>query len=94
VPGVGCITASLGVATFPNDASSRELLVTSADRALFLAKRSGRNRVCSADELPPENIFNAPYGPALPTREGCEVFNTVQADAHAASDVQEACNPS
>jgi diguanylate cyclase (GGDEF)-like protein len=47
VPGVGHITISFGVATFPLDASSRELLVTSADRALYLAKRTGRNRVCS-----------------------------------------------
>ena len=94
VPGVGCIKASLGVATFPLHASSRELLVTSADRALFLAKRSGRNRVCSADELPPENIFNVPYKPVRPARASCEVFNPVRADAHAAPDVQEACNPS
>jgi len=92
VPGVGCITASLGVATFPNDASSRELLVTSADRALFLAKRSGRNKVCSTDQLPSEDIFNAPYEPVLPTHETCEVFNGVNPEAQA--DVQEAYNPS
>jgi diguanylate cyclase (GGDEF)-like protein len=94
VPGVGCITASLGVASFPNDASSRELLVTSADRALFLAKRSGRNKVCSTDELPPEDIFNTPYEPVLPTHETCEVFNAANAETHATSDMQEACNPS
>ena len=94
VPGVGCITASLGVATFPLDASSRELLVTSADRALFLAKRSGRNKVCSTAELPPEDIFGAPYEPILPTHETCEVFNNVPADAPATPDVQEAYNPS
>jgi diguanylate cyclase (GGDEF)-like protein len=94
VPGVGCITASLGVASFPNDASSRELLVTSADRALFLAKRSGRNKVCSTDELPPEDIFNTPYEPVLPTHETSELFNAANADAHATSEMQEACNPS
>ncbi|MBC7929070.1 MAG: sensor domain-containing diguanylate cyclase [Rubrivivax sp.] len=54
VPGVGCITASLGVATFPLDASSRELLVTTADRALFQAKRTGRNRVSSLPDISPE----------------------------------------
>jgi diguanylate cyclase (GGDEF)-like protein len=52
VPGVGCITASLGVATFPLHASSRELLVTAADRALYQAKHSGRNRVRAAADLP------------------------------------------
>ncbi|HEX7312366.1 MAG TPA: sensor domain-containing diguanylate cyclase [Pyrinomonadaceae bacterium] len=94
VPGVGCITASLGVATFPLDASSRELLVTSADRALFLAKRSGRNKVCSTAELPPEDIFSAPYEPILPTHETCEVYNDVKSEQPVAQDVHETCNPS
>jgi diguanylate cyclase (GGDEF)-like protein len=46
IPNVGNVTASLGVASFPEHASSRELLVTVADRALYQAKREGRNRVC------------------------------------------------
>ena len=54
MPGVGSVTASLGVASFPVHASSRDLLVTTADRALYLAKRSGRNRVCSPLDLPDE----------------------------------------
>jgi diguanylate cyclase (GGDEF)-like protein len=87
VPGVGCITASLGVATFPLDASSRELLVTSADRALFLAKRSGRNKVCSTAELPPEDVFTPPYEPVLPTHESCEVYNSVPSEAPATPDI-------
>ncbi len=94
VPGVGCITASLGVANFPLDASSRELLVTSADRALFLAKRTGRNKVCSTAELPPEDIFSAPYEPVLPTHESCEVYNGLSSDVPTLADMQEACNPS
>ena len=87
VPGVGCITASLGVATFPLDASSRELLVTSADRALYLAKHSGRNKVCSTAELPPEDIFHPPYEPVLPTHETCEVYNGAPSEAPATPDV-------
>ncbi|HST50482.1 MAG TPA: sensor domain-containing diguanylate cyclase [Pyrinomonadaceae bacterium] len=55
-PGVGRITASFGVATFPLHASSRELLVTTADRALYQAKRAGRNRVCSPADLPLEEM--------------------------------------
>jgi len=93
VPGVGCITASLGVATFPGDASSRELLVTSADRALFLAKRTGRNRVCSTAELPPEDIFSTPYEPVLPVHETCEVFNNSAPEVPAAPEMQETANP-
>ncbi len=82
-----------GVATFPTDASSRELLVTSADRALFLAKRTGRNRVCSTAELPPEDIFSVPYEPVLPVRETCDVFNGAPTEIPAAPDLQEALNP-
>ena len=44
VPDVGHVTASFGVATFPIHASSRDTLVTTADRALYQAKHSGRNR--------------------------------------------------
>ncbi|HEX8353134.1 MAG TPA: sensor domain-containing diguanylate cyclase [Pyrinomonadaceae bacterium] len=93
VPGVGCITASLGVATFPGDASSRELLVTSADRALYQAKRTGRNRVCSTADLPPDDLFSAPYEPVLPVHETCEVFNAAAPDIPAAPELQEAVNP-
>ena len=39
------ITASFGVASFPEDAASREELLRKADRALYSAKRAGRNRV-------------------------------------------------
>ena len=52
IAGLGRITASFGVATFPLHATSRELLVTTADRALYQAKRTGRNRVCSPLDLP------------------------------------------
>jgi diguanylate cyclase (GGDEF)-like protein len=39
------ITASLGVASLPNDAAEPTLLLRAADRALYLAKARGRNRV-------------------------------------------------
>ncbi|MFN2491400.1 MAG: diguanylate cyclase [Pyrinomonadaceae bacterium] len=45
VPGFGQVTASLGVATFPTHASSRDTLLVAADRALYNSKESGRNRV-------------------------------------------------
>lgn len=44
---VGRITASVGVATYPDDAASREALIETADRAMYLAKASGRNQVCT-----------------------------------------------
>ena len=61
VPGVGTITASLGIATFPLHASSRDLLVTAADRALYQAKRTGRNRVCSPADLPQDDMFSLAF---------------------------------
>jgi diguanylate cyclase (GGDEF)-like protein len=41
------ITASLGVAAIPDDASEHGQLVRAADRALYLAKAAGRNRVAT-----------------------------------------------
>lgn len=43
--GIGSITASLGVAAMPDDATTDTQLVAAADRALYAAKRGGRNRV-------------------------------------------------
>jgi len=39
------VTVSIGVATFPIDASSAEALIEGADKALYMAKEAGRNRV-------------------------------------------------
>ena len=41
----GAITVSLGVATFPEDATEGLALVRAADRALYRAKQAGRNRI-------------------------------------------------
>jgi diguanylate cyclase (GGDEF)-like protein len=45
----GEITVSLGVAAFPADGNDPTSLLQAADRALYAAKRNGRNRVESAD---------------------------------------------
>jgi diguanylate cyclase (GGDEF)-like protein len=45
----GPITASFGVASLPEDAVAPDELVRKADRALYMAKAQGRNRVESAD---------------------------------------------
>jgi diguanylate cyclase (GGDEF)-like protein len=44
-------TLSLGVATFPEDARSAQQLLLAADNAELAAKRSGKNRVCTAQAL-------------------------------------------
>ncbi|HEY9784157.1 MAG TPA: diguanylate cyclase, partial [Candidatus Obscuribacterales bacterium] len=50
VEGIGTITASLGLATFPKDAEDKDKLQELADQALYLAKHRGRNQVCSVSE--------------------------------------------
>jgi diguanylate cyclase (GGDEF)-like protein/excisionase family DNA binding protein len=41
---------SVGVAMFPEDASERGELLLAADRALYAAKRAGRDRICTAED--------------------------------------------
>lgn len=43
------VTVSIGLAGFPDDANCGEMLIAAADRALYDAKRAGRNCVCSFD---------------------------------------------
>jgi len=45
VDGVGTVTVSAGVATYPMQGSSRDELIRLADTALYRAKKEGKNRV-------------------------------------------------
>ena len=62
------IRCSVGVATFPADAADRAELLLAADRALYAAKRAGRDRVATAadglalaDEfVPPRSRLDEP----------------------------------
>lgn len=45
------VTASLGVSSYPEDATSQHMLLELADKALYLSKRLGRNRVHTATDL-------------------------------------------
>jgi diguanylate cyclase (GGDEF)-like protein len=46
------LTASLGVAVWPDDGREPDALLSSADRGLYAAKQAGRNRVVAAATLP------------------------------------------
>jgi diguanylate cyclase (GGDEF)-like protein len=61
------VTASIGVAVFPDHASTPDRLERLADAALYLAKRQGRNRVELAAPAPPDLALPAP---ALPAANG------------------------
>lgn len=51
LPG-GKFTASFGVSTFPEDGEDGLQLIDMADKALYLSKQKGRNRVFSSSDLP------------------------------------------
>jgi diguanylate cyclase (GGDEF)-like protein/putative nucleotidyltransferase with HDIG domain len=50
------VTASMGVAIFPDDARTQQQLLDLADKALYTSKRSGRNQVQTASDLIYEEI--------------------------------------
>jgi len=49
----GEMTCSIGIAAFPGDGRTPEVLLGAADEALFAAKRAGRNRVVQASDPAP-----------------------------------------
>ena len=48
IAGGGHLTCSIGVASYPFDANSRDELIEAADRAMYAAKRLGRDQVRAA----------------------------------------------
>jgi diguanylate cyclase (GGDEF)-like protein len=46
------VTASFGVASYPQHGDTRDVLVSAADKALYKAKNDGRNRVESFTGMP------------------------------------------
>ena len=45
------LSASIGVAGFPEDAKTRDEVLAIADKMMYQAKESGRGQVCRAGEL-------------------------------------------
>lgn len=51
------ISISIGIASFPDDAKSPQSLIEQADKALYLSKREGRNRVSIAGSFSDEDVL-------------------------------------
>jgi diguanylate cyclase (GGDEF)-like protein len=62
IPSFGNLTASIGIASFPEHAKTRSELFRVADRALYVAKRAGRNcvRVAENGEVRVDRITSDP----------------------------------
>jgi len=61
---IKCLSASVGVACFPAAGITVDSLVHAADRAMYRAKRAGRNTVVSsADHPAPVNRLTVPTSP-------------------------------
>lgn len=55
----GRLTASIGVASYPCDAISKDNLISCADKSLYVAKNDGRNRVAVRRESSAQTFHNA-----------------------------------
>lgn len=71
------LTCSIGIATFPGDASDRAGLVTSADAAMYAAKKLGRNQVRAASD--PAALALRKQDTAQGSREDIAILGTVEA---------------
>jgi len=69
IPGFGNVTASLGIATFPGNAATRADLLRAADKALYAAKRDGRNRAYVAQGCAEPNSQPAVHVEPTPNTE-------------------------
>ena len=78
IPGIGQITASFGIATFPLHAGRPDQLVTVADAALYEAKHGGRNTV-RTPPTPTRELSDDMY------RVDAEFAHHAETDAPAAS---------
>ncbi len=71
------LTCSIGIAIFPEDAGERDGLVTSADQAMYAAKRLGRNQVRTASD--PAALAFSTHTSEHGSREDLALFGTVEA---------------
>ncbi len=56
------ITLSIGIATYPENASTKDSLVEKADKALYEAKNRGKNRILHHDDIMPKKLADSVEG--------------------------------
>ena len=56
------VTVSIGVATWPGAGEAAEALLEAADKALYRAKKAGRNRVSAANPASPGGQRDLRFG--------------------------------
>lgn len=79
------VSASLGVACYPDDGDSQHQLLELADKALYMSKRMGRNQVHVASELKFKDLREAK--PAAPVEAAETVSDQAAAPPDKASDL-------
>ncbi|MBY0357109.1 MAG: diguanylate cyclase [Candidatus Obscuribacterales bacterium] len=85
------VTASIGIACFPDDADNQQQLLELADKALYMSKRMGRNQVHSAAEL---NFSEYRKNAALPPADQAVINqDTVASDLSASQPEISAPSP-
>jgi len=55
------LTVSIGVASYPQHSTRKDGLIMAADVAMYMAKHSGRNKVCPFNRVPGGREFTDPY---------------------------------
>ncbi len=71
------LTCSMGVAAYPGNGEGRDAVVNAADRAMYAAKRLGRNQVRAAND--PAAATMDPTGGEAGSREEAMMVGTVEA---------------
>jgi diguanylate cyclase (GGDEF)-like protein len=83
VEGVGPVTVSAGVATYPTHGSSRDELIRLADSALYWAKKDGKNRVRA---YAAESILRANLGQLADTPDRAVQYRAAESLAKAVDE--------
>jgi diguanylate cyclase (GGDEF)-like protein len=83
VDGVGTVTVSAGVATYPTQGSGRDELIRLADSALYWAKKDGKNRVRA---YAAESVLRANLGQVADTPDRAARYRAAESLARAVDE--------